>query len=432
MATIRIRRGTTAYWEFGDPVLRPGEPGVDVNLHKWKVGDGVTPWSELAWAGGGYPVGGTAGQVLAKVSDADQDVHWVDAPEGTGVPPGAVDYDDLPPGTMISAAYHSVTGWPARPTDRADIRVNWVGGDADTPPTDAVEGWDLWDYFADGTVIDPPDDGGDGGDGGSGSGSGIEPTMDSVGPASGTTFTTITGDYTLTDGEHLVNKHITGSVYHNGTGASMTDCQIDGGVFPNTTIPGVPNSKVGLTLTRCAMDVIYNTAGLRDLTVDTCLIGGDDFDETLMQIADGASGVTTNLVIRDSYFYGRPDLTRHGGGDPHWEAIHLGGTYGFDITNTVFDFEPLSGPGDTTTRGHITACVTLESSFSGSGRVGCSGNFSGNYLYGGGFYELYCNLVGGSTVNDNAFHDGGVTVTIGGAADFTATGNTLDGAPYSF
>ena len=36
-------------------------------------------------SGHGIPAGGTAGQVLAKKTDADQDAHWIDPPQsGTG------------------------------------------------------------------------------------------------------------------------------------------------------------------------------------------------------------------------------------------------------------------------------------------------------------------------------------------------------------
>ena len=36
-------------------------------------------------SGYGIPAGGTAGQVLAKRTDADQDAHWIDPPQsGTG------------------------------------------------------------------------------------------------------------------------------------------------------------------------------------------------------------------------------------------------------------------------------------------------------------------------------------------------------------
>jgi hypothetical protein len=54
MATIKLRRGSTSQWETADPILAYGEPGVEFAAEsvKWKVGDGVTAWTALAYAGG--------------------------------------------------------------------------------------------------------------------------------------------------------------------------------------------------------------------------------------------------------------------------------------------------------------------------------------------------------------------------------------------
>ena len=44
---IRLRRGTSAEWASANPVLRSGEPGVDLDTGEFKIGDGVTQWSGL-------------------------------------------------------------------------------------------------------------------------------------------------------------------------------------------------------------------------------------------------------------------------------------------------------------------------------------------------------------------------------------------------
>lgn len=44
---IRLRRGTTAEWASANPILRSGEPGVDLDTGEFKIGDGVTQWSGL-------------------------------------------------------------------------------------------------------------------------------------------------------------------------------------------------------------------------------------------------------------------------------------------------------------------------------------------------------------------------------------------------
>lgn len=48
MATIQIRRDTSANWTSVDPILAVGEFGLDTTNDILKLGDGVTLWSELS------------------------------------------------------------------------------------------------------------------------------------------------------------------------------------------------------------------------------------------------------------------------------------------------------------------------------------------------------------------------------------------------
>lgn len=59
---IRFRRGTAALWTSTNPVLNPGEPGIETDTDKVKYGDGVTAWNFLNYAtgGGGVAIGTTA------------------------------------------------------------------------------------------------------------------------------------------------------------------------------------------------------------------------------------------------------------------------------------------------------------------------------------------------------------------------------------
>lgn len=50
---IQHRRGTAAQWLSTNPVLASGEIGVETDTLKFKIGDGVTTWAELKYAGGG-------------------------------------------------------------------------------------------------------------------------------------------------------------------------------------------------------------------------------------------------------------------------------------------------------------------------------------------------------------------------------------------
>ena len=86
---IQNRRDIAANWTSVNPILASGELGVETDTNKFKIGDGVTAWSSLAYQGGssdahGIPVGGTTGQVLSKIDGTDYNVHWVDASSGGG------------------------------------------------------------------------------------------------------------------------------------------------------------------------------------------------------------------------------------------------------------------------------------------------------------------------------------------------------------
>lgn len=61
-ADIRLRRETHDYWDNMNPVLDEGEPVQSTDLGMFKLGDGHTPWRDLAYftpgpGGGSGPVG---------------------------------------------------------------------------------------------------------------------------------------------------------------------------------------------------------------------------------------------------------------------------------------------------------------------------------------------------------------------------------------
>jgi len=49
---MQQRSGTTAQWAAADPVLLTAEIGVDTDIKRMKIGDGITPWSQLKFEGG--------------------------------------------------------------------------------------------------------------------------------------------------------------------------------------------------------------------------------------------------------------------------------------------------------------------------------------------------------------------------------------------
>jgi hypothetical protein len=46
---FKLRRGTRELWAVRNPILRQGEPGVELDTSDFKIGDGVTPWNDLPY-----------------------------------------------------------------------------------------------------------------------------------------------------------------------------------------------------------------------------------------------------------------------------------------------------------------------------------------------------------------------------------------------
>jgi hypothetical protein len=47
---LKLRHDTAANWTSANPTLEMGELGYETNTGKWKVGDGATAWTSLAYA----------------------------------------------------------------------------------------------------------------------------------------------------------------------------------------------------------------------------------------------------------------------------------------------------------------------------------------------------------------------------------------------
>ena len=48
-STIQLRRGTAAAIEAANPVLADGEPAIETDTDRFKVGDGVKHWADLPY-----------------------------------------------------------------------------------------------------------------------------------------------------------------------------------------------------------------------------------------------------------------------------------------------------------------------------------------------------------------------------------------------
>ena len=50
---IQLRRGLASEWTVANPTLYTGEPGIETDTGKFKIGDGVTAWNDLRYSAGG-------------------------------------------------------------------------------------------------------------------------------------------------------------------------------------------------------------------------------------------------------------------------------------------------------------------------------------------------------------------------------------------
>jgi hypothetical protein len=95
-ALQKQRRDTAANWTAENPTLLAGELGLESDTGYWKVGDGSTAWTSLAYVsglGGEIPVSrladGAAGQII-QTDAAGTDVEWsstTNLPLGTAAAP---------------------------------------------------------------------------------------------------------------------------------------------------------------------------------------------------------------------------------------------------------------------------------------------------------------------------------------------------------
>ena len=51
-SVFQLKRGNAEAWARNNPTLEAGEPGVELDTGKLKVGNGITPWNELEYIGG--------------------------------------------------------------------------------------------------------------------------------------------------------------------------------------------------------------------------------------------------------------------------------------------------------------------------------------------------------------------------------------------
>ena len=92
-ALQKQRRDTAANWTSADPTLLAGEIGIESDTGYWKVGDGTTAWTSLAYIAGtqlSYPIvnadiSATAEIAVSKLADGTARQLLQTDTAGTGV-----------------------------------------------------------------------------------------------------------------------------------------------------------------------------------------------------------------------------------------------------------------------------------------------------------------------------------------------------------
>ena len=102
---MKLRRGLSSLWASVNPILGDGEPGYDKTGCILKIGDGISPWNDLAAIGGGEgsvgpqgPAGPTGPQGPAGANSTvlgPQGTQGVQGIQGEKGDPGTTDYNAL-------------------------------------------------------------------------------------------------------------------------------------------------------------------------------------------------------------------------------------------------------------------------------------------------------------------------------------------------
>jgi hypothetical protein len=132
---FKLRRGTSAQWAAVDPILRLAEPGFDTDTRTFKIGDGITRWSQLGAISGEGAVGpmGPAGPKGDKGDKGDpgDSVVGPAGADGTDGVDGASAYDLA----VAEGFVGTIEDWLAS-----------LQGEPGTPGTPGADGADGADY----------------------------------------------------------------------------------------------------------------------------------------------------------------------------------------------------------------------------------------------------------------------------------------------
>lgn len=125
---IQLRRGTASEWTTANPTLAAGELGAETDTGKFKVGNGSTAWTSLAYASGIQGNPGTNGNSVLNGAGAPSSGtgangdFYIDTTNTVLYGPKAS--GSWPSGVSLKGAIGGVTG----STDNAILRADGTGG----------------------------------------------------------------------------------------------------------------------------------------------------------------------------------------------------------------------------------------------------------------------------------------------------------------
>jgi len=139
LTKYRLRQGVASLWTQRNPTLGVGEPGLETDTGKFKLGDGTSSWTELP-----YFINQTA--ILAEIAAAIDDVVVSGVPGPPGPPgddgqdgadgaPGAASTVPGPPG---QDGQDGEDGQPGPPGPPGPANVLLLEHGASVPPGTAA------------------------------------------------------------------------------------------------------------------------------------------------------------------------------------------------------------------------------------------------------------------------------------------------------
>lgn len=77
---VQLRRDTRSQWLAQNPVLGPGEPGLETDTNRLKFGNGAARWSDLDYFSGSVSEGPVSGEMTAHINSETPHPVYDDGP----------------------------------------------------------------------------------------------------------------------------------------------------------------------------------------------------------------------------------------------------------------------------------------------------------------------------------------------------------------